>query len=152
MSNRSDAALSASKPPSRRLLVVSYHFPPDGAVGGLRWAGMTKYLRRLGWEVEVITGAAGAADNEPGVHRIARRETLNDAYNAFAQRRRSRRAPAAQPADRNATAHEPARPSLLGMLRQEISSWLVYPDISRGWIWRAARFARRRAATFRPDV
>src|SRR2546430_17728372 len=40
-----------------RLLVITYHFGPNGAVGGLRWRGITKYLVRLGWEVRVITAA-----------------------------------------------------------------------------------------------
>src|SRR5204862_92893 len=40
-----------------RLLVITYHFGSNGAVGGLRWTGITKYLVRLGWEVRVITAA-----------------------------------------------------------------------------------------------
>ena len=42
---------------ARRLLVITYHFGPDGPVGGLRWFGITKYLARLGWKVSVITAA-----------------------------------------------------------------------------------------------
>src|SRR2546427_696001 len=56
---RSVAGRTLSSPPDgessvpsdgRRVLVITYHFPPDGSVGGLRWAGITKYLARLGWK------------------------------------------------------------------------------------------------------
>src|SRR4051812_37447713 len=46
----------------RRLLIITYHFPPDGAIGGLRWAGIGKALADLGWQVAVVT----AAPKEPG--------------------------------------------------------------------------------------
>jgi glycosyltransferase involved in cell wall biosynthesis len=62
-------ARSATRAPTRRLLVISYHFPPDGAVGGLRWAGLSKYLARVGWEVHIVTAAEGPAAVAPGVHR-----------------------------------------------------------------------------------
>src|SRR5436309_13042754 len=74
---------------ARRLLIISYHFPPDGAIGGQRWAGLSKYLARLGWEVHVITASAGALqDGTPSVHRHVRnrRRTLNDVYKAVAAR------------------------------------------------------------------
>ena len=51
---------------ARRLLVVTWYFPPDGAVGGLRWAGITKYLARLGWKVAVVTAAPPVRDHAVG--------------------------------------------------------------------------------------
>ncbi len=77
----------------RRLLVITYHFPPDGAIGGQRWAGLSKYLARLGWEVHVITASAADAEQPaPNVHRHfrPRRRTLNDVYKAVAGRFRQR--------------------------------------------------------------
>src|SRR5688500_11981835 len=68
---------------ARRLLIITYHFPPDGAVGGQRWAGLSKYLARLGWEIHIVTAAvAGNYDSPPNVHRHVRhrRRTLNDLY------------------------------------------------------------------------
>ena len=76
-----------------RLLVITYHFPPDGAIGGQRWAGLSKYLARLGWEVHVVTAAAeGSQPSIPGVYRhyCCRRRTLNDVYRAAAHRLRPR--------------------------------------------------------------
>ena len=45
---------SPSEEQRRRLLLVSYHFPPDPAVGGLRWQQLTKYFVERGWTVDVI--------------------------------------------------------------------------------------------------
>ncbi|MHB1329260.1 MAG: glycosyltransferase family protein [Gemmatimonadales bacterium] len=39
----------------RRLLLVSYHFPPSEAVGGLRWQRLTGLGHRRGWDVDVLT-------------------------------------------------------------------------------------------------
>jgi glycosyltransferase involved in cell wall biosynthesis len=41
----------------RRLLVVTYYYPPQPGSGANRWAAMVKYLRRLGHEVMVLTAA-----------------------------------------------------------------------------------------------
>jgi glycosyltransferase involved in cell wall biosynthesis len=40
---------------SRRILIASYHFPPDAAVGALRAARFARMLRELGWEPFVLT-------------------------------------------------------------------------------------------------
>jgi hypothetical protein len=47
-----DAAKAPARP--RRLLLLSYHFPPDGAVGGLRWEQMARFFSANGWQVDVI--------------------------------------------------------------------------------------------------
>ncbi len=39
----------------RKILVVAYHFPPDGVVGAIRVAKFAKYLSRLNWVVKVLT-------------------------------------------------------------------------------------------------
>jgi glycosyltransferase involved in cell wall biosynthesis len=54
---------------SRRILLVSYFFPPSRDTGALRPAAMAKYLRRLGHEVEVVTTAAYGDDGDPAAHR-----------------------------------------------------------------------------------
>ena len=51
--------------PRRRILVISYFFPPDQTVGGARWAAMSSWLRRAGHEVTVLTtNAAGSLPGE----------------------------------------------------------------------------------------
>ncbi len=56
---------------ARRILLVSYFYPPSRDTGALRPAAMAKYLRRLGHEVEVVTTAAYGDDGDPTVHRTA---------------------------------------------------------------------------------
>lgn len=40
---------------AKKILIVSYHFPPDGQVGAVRPAKFAKYLRPLGWTPYVLT-------------------------------------------------------------------------------------------------
>jgi len=39
----------------RKILIISYHFPPDAAVGGVRPAKFAKYLPQFGWEPIILT-------------------------------------------------------------------------------------------------
>lgn len=38
----------------RRLLLISHHFPPSAAVGGVRWQQLSKYAAERGWGLDVI--------------------------------------------------------------------------------------------------
>lgn len=50
---------------SRRLLIVSFFYPPDPAVGGLRVAKFAQYLPEFGWQPTVLTaGTEPAARTE----------------------------------------------------------------------------------------
>ena len=128
----------------RRLLVVTYHFPPDEAVGGLRWAGLSKYLARRGWEVHVVTAAMGEdAEVEPGVvvHRFPRRRTLNDLYRETVVQRRNERIPPALPAGEQppTSDHPPLLMSqALTWFRRTVGTTLSFPDDGRGWVLKAA--------------
>lgn len=137
----------------RRLLVISYHFPPDGSVGGLRWAGLSKYLARRGWEVHVVTASRQATHAPvPGVtvHHRRRSNTLNDIYNRVASSLRSTppsgaRAQASTTGDtaRADAAMVPTRAvGFLARLRLHLSIALSFPDHGRGWILTAASAAR----------
>jgi glycosyltransferase involved in cell wall biosynthesis len=39
----------------KKILIVSYHFPPDASVGGMRPAKFAKYLPQFGWEPIILT-------------------------------------------------------------------------------------------------
>jgi O-antigen/teichoic acid export membrane protein/glycosyltransferase involved in cell wall biosynthesis len=71
----------ASPRPPSRLLVVSYHFPPDPAVGALRWRKLAHHAESRGWSLDVLaldpgelprTDPEGLGDLPPGtrVHHI----------------------------------------------------------------------------------
>jgi glycosyltransferase involved in cell wall biosynthesis len=59
--------------PARRLLIVSYAFPPMPTVGANRWDAMARHLRLLGNDVTVVTTSAFGpmrdADDERHVRR-----------------------------------------------------------------------------------
>lgn len=39
----------------KKLLIISYHFPPDAEVGGIRVAKFARYLPEFGYEPYVST-------------------------------------------------------------------------------------------------
>lgn len=39
----------------KKLLVITYYWPPSGGAGVQRWLKFVKYLAQMGWEVHVIT-------------------------------------------------------------------------------------------------
>jgi glycosyltransferase involved in cell wall biosynthesis len=133
----------------RRLLVISFHHPPDGAIGGLRWAGLTKYLAPLGWKSWIITAAplAGTPQNgSPVVVSCPRRTTFNDLYRSL-RIRNGASASGAESGD--VTSH---RSRAFARLRLEVGMLLSLPDQGRGWILRAARAARRLITQVAPDA
>ncbi|OLC77084.1 MAG: hypothetical protein AUH78_05180 [Gemmatimonadetes bacterium 13_1_40CM_4_69_8] len=136
----------------RRLLVITYHFPPDGSVGGLRWAGITKYLARLGWEVVVVTAVPpSGSDAAVGVQveSCPRFRTLLDAYQGL---RRLAQRPRASFPDASSVARPSEPAGLLRRLRREVEALLTLPDQSRGWVLRAALRARSVCRQFQPQV
>jgi hypothetical protein len=130
----------------RRLLVITYHFPPDGAIGGQRWAGLSKYLARLGWEVHVIT--ASPPDRQPATQNVhlhfrPRRRTLNDVYNAVAGRFRRRPSSDQQSVRENSgRPHSPSPLRPIAAVRRILGSSMYLPDDGRGWVVAAASTAR----------
>ena len=48
----------------RRVLLITYHYPPRPAIGGLRPRALAKYLPDYGWEAIVLTPQL-PADNHP---------------------------------------------------------------------------------------
>jgi glycosyltransferase involved in cell wall biosynthesis len=39
----------------KKLLVITYYWPPSGGAGVQRWLKLVKYLAQMGWEVHVVT-------------------------------------------------------------------------------------------------
>lgn len=135
-----------------RLLVITYHFGPEGAVGGLRWAGIAKYLARMGWQVTVITGAPqrGARGRCGGVD-VEYCPRWWTSFDGFQLLRRRALKGGGGPA-RNGGPPAARPPGLLRRLRAEAASVLAFPDEGRGWICRAALRARSVVRRLQPDV
>jgi glycosyltransferase involved in cell wall biosynthesis len=73
---------------ARRILVVTYPYPPMPSVGGNRWLAMAKYLRRFGHEVSVLTTDAFGtrpSDADEGVERAS--DLIGARWLRFALRR-----------------------------------------------------------------
>ncbi|MEO8333656.1 MAG: glycosyltransferase [bacterium] len=71
-----DTPAPASAP---RILLISYNFPPDSAIGGLRWQRMAAYFAEYGWAVDVI---ARNFNDLPGID-LARIEKLPNGMRIF---------------------------------------------------------------------
>lgn len=137
----------------RRLLVITYHFGPDGPVGGLRWLGITKYLSRLGWSVAVVTAAppigANHAATSARVEWCPRLWTSIDGLRllrwlAFGRSRR--------PFPTASRVPSLPAPGLLRQLYRELTAFLAFPDEGRGWMLRAALRTRSLIRRFQPQV
>lgn len=48
-------ALAKNTPSGKRLLLLSYHFPPSDATGALRWQKLVCFAAERGWAVDVLT-------------------------------------------------------------------------------------------------
>lgn len=55
---------------AKKILIVSFTFPPYSGVGGRRWAKFAKYLKRAGHNIEVIAGVSGFDKNSPWIKDI----------------------------------------------------------------------------------
>lgn len=129
-------------PTPRRILAVSYYFPPNPLAGSHRWESMARALRTLGNEVTVVTtGASGSlATDAPWVIRTA------DLQASPTLRRVLRRPPAAAvdgpdgaPAVTD-VAPEPSRIFTRGLVPDaSVVSWLPYAVRAARRVIRARR-------------
>jgi glycosyltransferase involved in cell wall biosynthesis len=139
---------------SRTIVVLSYHFPPDGAIGGLRWAGLTKHLVPLGWRSIVVTAAEqlrAPGANGVRVLRAAKRLTANDVYRRLRSRTGGSEAAGSAPVP-TSSAPRPEDEGLARGIRRQLAALLVLPDEGRGWIARATLALRSQIRAERPDV
>ena len=143
-----------------RILLISYHFPPSAAVGGMRMANFAKWLPSLGWEPHVLTiqdSDIEQVDRERlrdvegiPIHKVAVLRTFADRYAALKARFRGP-AKAASPSDAERieqTGPDPQRgENLSRRLRRYARSFVALPDYERGWIipavWAAIRRMRQ---------
>src|SRR5216684_5140339 len=115
----------------RRVLLITYHYPPQPAIGGLRPRGLAKYLPDFGWEAIVLTPqVAGRERGQSCLIETANRDVLQDlkarfGLNPHRQLHEQLRLPlAAKPNSR--LIHTRA----IDWLKR----WLTYPDSTKGWI------------------
>jgi glycosyltransferase involved in cell wall biosynthesis len=98
--------------PRRRLLVITYYFPPEASVGAHRWRAMSRWLRRLGYEVTVLTTRAFGTLSDDG----GETERTSDLAASSTLRRLFRRPEAAAPAAGEPEMGEAKPPALVADL------------------------------------
>jgi hypothetical protein len=148
---------------AKKILLISYHFPPSTEVGGLRAANFVRQLPRSGWDPSVLTlkdRYLEKVDPEKlkyvGPVKIAkagRMPTLSPVYlgmKRIAQRLFRRSNPTGS---RSGSRARPGIPSgrmaetVARKLRRFILSFLSLPDEQRNWVWpavfQAIRLIRR---------
>jgi glycosyltransferase involved in cell wall biosynthesis len=154
---------------ARKVLLVSYHFPPDSRVGAVRPAKFAKYLTRFGWQPYVLTiktrhipvpdpRRVDEVQSVPTV-RTAVWPTLTDALlharHWLLGLFRSARPGGGAWRVRSAVVDSPARPPRDGAdrrswrltLRRVLYAIFEFPDNEVGWVipavWRGFRLIRR---------
>jgi glycosyltransferase involved in cell wall biosynthesis len=109
-----------------RVLVVTYAFPPSRLVGAVRWGAMSKYLRRLGFDVTVITSRLAGGLSQPEVTRVIRPADLESS-----------------PLLRRLFRRPPASVGVGGIAKAR--PWLTTVCVPDGWLLTWAPFALRAA-------
>ncbi|HYT70758.1 MAG TPA: oligosaccharide flippase family protein [Gemmatimonadales bacterium] len=145
-----------------RLLLFSWHFPPDAAVGALRWQKLARYAAERGWGLDVITLDSASlattdpsrlADLPPGVRvygvpvpRVWVEQAVQLAWRAYGTARGLWRRGAHQGAgvrrDSLARRHVPWWPRAPRDFARAYFAWLEYARTGR-WARAAARRALR---------
>ena len=110
------------QPTGSRLLIITYYFPPETSVGARRWRAMSRWLRRLGHEVD--------HPHDAGVRHAARRHRRNGADIRPRRVHTDARAPTAPRVDTNRLprrGHPPTRrpPEPRGGARRSRRSWVT---------------------------
>ncbi|HUF70786.1 MAG TPA: glycosyltransferase family 4 protein [Longimicrobiales bacterium] len=131
-----------------KILLLSYHYPPASAVGGLRARRIAESFRQRGADVFVVAGPLedGAIEPDDRVRRVTPSLDLRAHYLRLRGRHNGDRN-AAGSAD--ATKLEPqwTPPERTPFLKRQISSALWLPDDRQGWILpvaaRATEIVRR---------
>jgi hypothetical protein len=129
----------------RRVLIVSYYFPPLGGIGSLRALGFAQHLPEFGWEPVVLAPSNGAYFRDPSLSfpadHVIRTRSLE--LSRFGKRLL-------------AAGGDDVRPATVGPLRslaRELARrWLYFPDGQVGWYPGAVLAGRRRVGEGGFDV
>lgn len=124
-----------------RVLLLSYHFPPDQAVGGLRPAKLARALQSRGHDVTVI---AATETIDPGWHGdVLRVRPLKNPREWYLQLKRRASRKAASDAAHSVAVAAYAPPARPARLKRYVMSALWLPDDRQGFIPAAYGAAER---------
>jgi glycosyltransferase involved in cell wall biosynthesis len=153
---------------SARVLVVAYHFPPEGSIGTHRTLRLVRQLVEGGWDVTVLTGtqktyAAGypidldLLSRVPPAVKVVRAPVLRPFQRVSALLKRAHKAAAATPAPQSDANGAPAdsHESLSKRLRrakQRLDGVMRIPDPHVGWLVPAVVVGLKTTLRELPDV
>jgi glycosyltransferase involved in cell wall biosynthesis len=147
--------------PASRVLLASYHFPPDAAVGGLRAAKFARALPDFGWQPFVLTARDDLRDQGLDESRLAGLEgvpvvrtgelpRIIEALVDLAKLGLNKRSRAASPLVRGGIG-VPSESVKAKLTRWIVSLLLLLPDENKNWALRAAGTAVRLIRRHRMD-
>ncbi len=115
----------------RRLLLITFHYPPRHTIGSIRPGALAKYLPQFGWEVVVVTpeGPKGPRPSarvvetgyEDALENLKRKIPGLDPQKALQSQLKVRETT------------KPREKHFLGEVVAHAKSWLVYPETEKGW-------------------
>jgi glycosyltransferase involved in cell wall biosynthesis len=109
---------------SRRVLIVTYHFPPEPTAGALRPSFLAKYLNDFGWEPTILTRSLGREVVEPS--NVVAAEDLLERIGI------KRRPAVGAPTSLEKRAMPASGPSVA--VKEFAKSVILFPDRAAGWL------------------
>jgi hypothetical protein len=139
--------------PNVRALIVAFHFPPDGAIGGVRPYQLARHFPEFGIEPWVLTVEPELAEQPDAAfqpHGIPEEQILRTRVDATLRdkvlglwRRRAATRPFAGTPTSAAGPAPPASQRRFAKTRDWVLSWLEYTDPHIGWLRPAVRCAEQ---------
>jgi glycosyltransferase involved in cell wall biosynthesis len=126
----------------KKVLLVTYHFPPDPAVGAVRPAKFAKYLREVGWEPIVLTvkekyydglDKSLLSDANGMLPMVIRTGMLRNPSFYYRKLKRVLRMDQGTLNGKRSLSPKEEENSRIG-IRQSISSFLSFPDEQAEWL------------------
>jgi glycosyltransferase involved in cell wall biosynthesis len=119
-----------------RILLISYWFPPDGAVGAFRVGKLATYLHRAGHELRVLAGPESRAEPLKGTIQVVR----------------TAGAPSNVPQSASKSARLRDRGPIGRALRNHYHALVQIPDARKAWRRSALQAAETLLQAWRPDL
>ncbi len=120
----------------RRVLMISYYFPPLGGIGSVRAVKFARYLPEFGWDPVIITPRNGAYYRDPTLEFDERKVVRTPSLEISRTAKRM-----------IGSARGDTRPAEVGptmdRVRRLVARWVYRPDAQVGWYPFALASARR---------
>lgn len=131
--------------PQKKVLFISYHFPPSGAIGGRRIAAFARYLHEYGFSSHVVTITEDEIDqvdrkglitlDSVEIHRTGKMVSFRDLYlkSKAALKKKLRKTPSSGGSSGGGSLPD-GKKSGGGKLKYFLAALAFLPDEHRNWI------------------